>query len=196
MPIDLVTADAAAVSATVGLVAQASDHTLRTPCAGWNLDALIAHMTEQHLVFAAAVRGEAVPAVRTYAEAADLVLAAFAEPGVLDRPIVLPEFHPTMTFPGRQVLGFHLVDYVVHGWDVAAALGVAYSVPSEILAVTLPIARAVPGGEARLAPNAAFGPQLEVPAGASPLDEILLLLGRSPLWNQRRDAERVPSPVE
>jgi uncharacterized protein (TIGR03086 family) len=181
MPINLVTADAAAVSATVELIAQASDLTLPTPCAGWDLGALIAHMTEQHLIFAAAARGGAVPAARTYAEAADLVLAAFAEPGMLDRPIVLTEIHPTMPFPGRQVVGFHLVDYVVHGWDVAVSLGVPFTVSPDVLALTLPIARAVPGGEARRAPNAAFGPELEVPAGASPLDEILLLLGRSPV---------------
>ncbi|GAA0588152.1 TIGR03086 family metal-binding protein [Paractinoplanes ferrugineus] len=180
---DLLTADRTAVSRTVDLVARATDRSLPTPCAGWDLGALIAHMTEQHRIFASAARGGApVPEVRTYAAAAELVLDAFAQPGVLDRPVQLTEIHPTATFPGRQAIGFHLVDYVVHGWDVAATLGIAYPSSPEILALTLPIARAVPDGAARQGPRAAFAPARAIRAGASPLDEILLLLGRDPAF--------------
>ncbi|GIF18025.1 uncharacterized protein (TIGR03086 family) [Actinoplanes tereljensis] len=176
MHIDLIAADAAAVAATVELVAQVSSDTLPTPCAEWDLGALIAHMTEQHQIFAAAALGGPVPPVRSYAEAAALVTAAFATPGMLDRPFLLADIHPSMTFPGRQAIGFHLVDYVVHGWDVAAALGVPYLPPADVLALTLPIARAVPDG------SPAFAPALPVPSDATPLDEILLLLGRNPSW--------------
>ncbi|MEU4242205.1 TIGR03086 family metal-binding protein [Actinoplanes sp. NPDC026619] len=180
MHTDLVAADAAVVTATVELVGRITSWQLPTPCAGWDLSALVTHMTDQHRIFASAARGEEVPAVRTYAEAADLVLAAFAGPGVLDRPFVLPEIHPTITFPGRQAIGFHLVDYVVHGWDVAAALGVPFRPAPDVLALTLPIARAVPDGAARQEAGSAFAPALPIPAGTDPLDEILLLLGRDP----------------
>jgi uncharacterized protein (TIGR03086 family) len=182
MHTDLIAADAAAVHTTVDLVARATPGSWErpTPCAGWDLRALVEHMTEQHRIFASAARGAPVPSVRTYAEAAELVLDAFAVPGVLDRRFQLAEIHPTATFPGRQAVGFHLVDYVVHGWDVAVTLGVPYTSSPEILALTLPIARAVPGGEARQGPRAAFGPELKVPDGATPLDEILLRLGRDP----------------
>ncbi|GIM91738.1 TIGR03086 family metal-binding protein [Paractinoplanes toevensis] len=182
MPTDLISADAATVAATVELVAQASSLTLPTPCAGWDLGALIAHMTEQHRIFASAALGVQIPSVRTYAAAAELVTSAFAAPGVLDRPFLLPEIHPSMTFPGRQAIGFHLVDYVVHGWDVAATLGVPYVVEPDVLALARPIARAVPDDASRQAPDAAFAPARPLPPGVSPLDEILLLLGRDPSW--------------
>jgi hypothetical protein len=51
----------------------------------------------------------------------------------------------------------------------------------DVLEAALQVAERVPTGEARLAPGAAFAPVLES-QGASTLDRILLLLGRSPGW--------------
>ncbi|GAA4590858.1 uncharacterized protein (TIGR03086 family) [Actinoplanes octamycinicus] len=191
---DLRPLHAAAVRATVDLVARATPADLGkpTPCAGWDLAALLAHMTAQHHGFAAAARGrgsdETVWApgplgddfISRYADAVTDVLDAFAVPDLLDRPFVLPEFGTDRPFPGRLAVTFHLVDYVVHGWDVATALGLPYHPAPEIVAATLPIARAVPDDENRLAPGAAFAPARPVPPGADPLTEILLLLGRRP----------------
>ncbi|GLW32787.1 TIGR03086 family metal-binding protein [Actinoplanes regularis] len=181
-----------AVHATVDLVARATpaDLTRPSPCAGWDLAALLRHMTAQHHGFAAAARGHGGDLAfwtsapvgpdfpDRYAEAATAVLEAFAEPDALDRPFELPEFGRTV--PGRLALSFHLVDYVVHGWDVAKTLSLEFDPAPEVLAATLPIARAVPGGAARLAPDAAFAPALPVPPDTGPLAEILLLLGRRP----------------
>ncbi|MCZ0986276.1 hypothetical protein O1M54_12615 [Streptomyces diastatochromogenes] len=57
--------------------------------------------------------------------AATAVLAAFAEPGAAEREFRLPELG--RSFPGHLAIGFHFVDYVVHAWDVAAALGCAWT---------------------------------------------------------------------
>jgi uncharacterized protein (TIGR03086 family) len=184
--------DAIAVRATVDLVAgvRTADLARPTPCAEWDLAALLAHMTAQHRGFAAAAAGAGadlaawrpVPLgddpASAYAEAAEAVLAAFAPDDVLARPFVLPEFGADRAFPGRLAVSFHLVDYVVHGWDVAVALGVGFSLPEEVLQATLSVARQVPDDEQRLAPGAAFGPARPVPAGAGALDEIVGLLGR------------------
>ena len=186
MPIDLIEADAIAVRETVRLVAGLTPENLAlpTPCEGWDLGTLLTHMTVQHRGFAGAGSWEMPPGgrfpdlVRAYAASAELVLAAFAAPGVLDREFTLPEISPSRTFPGRVAIGFHLVDYVVHGWDVATALGVALTLPLPVLEATLPLARAVPDGPFRLEPGAAFAPALPVPADADPLTEILLRLGR------------------
>ncbi|MFI1992195.1 TIGR03086 family metal-binding protein [Actinoplanes sp. NPDC020271] len=183
-----------AVRATVALVDRvtAADLNRPTPCAGWDLADLLAHLTAQHRGFAAAVRGHGRdPAVweparpgkdfrERYAEAAAVVVEAFAAPGALDREVDLPELSTERTFPARLALLFHLVDYVVHGWDVAAALSLPFELPDEVVATALPIARAVPGGESRLIPGAAFAPARPVPPGTGPLREILLLLGRQP----------------
>jgi uncharacterized protein (TIGR03086 family) len=151
---------------------------------------LLAHMTAQHRGFAAAAAGQGADLAAwrpvplgddpagAYAEAAEAVIAAFAPDDVLDRPFVLPEFGADQAFPGRLAVSFHLVDYVVHGWDVAVALGVGFSLPEEVLQATLSVARQVPDDEQRLAPGAAFGPGRPVPAGAGALDEIVALLGR------------------
>jgi uncharacterized protein (TIGR03086 family) len=190
----LVQSDAVAVRESVAIVARVTPADLGhpTPCAEWDLAALLAHMTVQHHGFAAAAAGNGadlaiwrpVPLgdnpVRAYAEAAEQVIAAFATDDVADRPFSLPEITTERTIPGRIAVGFHLVDYVVHGWDVATALGVELRLPADVLRAALPIAREVPGGDVRTVPGAAFAPALPTPAGADPLDEILTLLGRSP----------------
>ena len=189
---DLIALDANAVRHTVRLLTGVTDLSLPTPCAGWDLRALLTHMTVQHRGFTAAARGRGSdPAVwcspspspdpvRAYAASAEQVLAAFAEPGVLDRSFALPEIAPDRSFPGRTAVGFHLVDYLVHGWDVARTLGRPFTPDPSVAAAALPLARAVPTGAARLTPDAAFAPAREIPPGADPLTETLLLLGRCP----------------
>jgi uncharacterized protein (TIGR03086 family) len=183
-----------AVLASVDVVSRIGDGDLGrdTPCAGWNLGDLLAHMTVQHDGFAAAAKGlGADPAVwqprplgadptGEYAAAAHRVLDAFAAPGVLAREFALPEISTAVTFPAERAIGFHLVDYVAHGWDVARSLGLPYQLDPDVLDIALRVAAAVPDGENRLAPGAAFAPALPVPEDAPALDRIVALHGRSP----------------
>ena len=193
---DVVELNRRAVRASVDVVALVTVADLRrpTPCAGWTLAGLLAHMTAQHHGFAAAAAGRgADPQVwrtrplgtdpgATYAAAAGEVLAAFAAEGVLESRFALPEISTEVTFSGRRAIGFHLVDYVVHAWDVARALDVRVDLPDDVVLGALPIAEAVPDGPGRLAPGAAFAPRLPVPTGADAMDRMLALLGRSPEW--------------
>ncbi|MFF4288851.1 TIGR03086 family metal-binding protein [Streptomyces sp. NPDC001633] len=165
-----------------------------TPCAAWTLADLLAHMTAQHHGFAAAARGDGRdPAhwtvrplgpdpVAAYGAAAEQVIAAFAAVDHPDRACHLPEFTTARTFPARRAIGFHLIDYVVHSWDVARTLGLGHDPGPELLRAALPIARAVPDDDSRLAPGSAFRPGLPVDDTAGELDHILALLGRSPSW--------------
>ncbi|MBL7255806.1 TIGR03086 family metal-binding protein [Paractinoplanes lichenicola] len=207
--------DAAAVHTTTDLVSRITDADLTspTPCEGWDLAALLTHMTDQHYVFATAAGASpaaashapasAAPAstahatsgptagsaslyalglsrelIRRYEESARAVIAAFAAVDDLDTPFWIPEFGRSV--PGRLAVGFHLVDYVVHGWDVARTLDIAYAPDPDALALALAVARAVPDGPERLAPGSPFAPALPTPADADPLTETLLLLGRDP----------------
>ena len=188
--------DRRAVLAGAEVVAKASAGDLGrpTPCEGWTLGDLLAHMTVQHHGFAAAARGHGADpevwrfrplgdrALPAYAEAAEHVIAAFAEDGVLEREFVLPEFRAGPVFPAARAIGFHFIDYLVHGWDVACALGLPHRPDPDLLEAALPIAAAVPDGPERREPGAAFGPRLDIAGGPAPLDRILALLGRSPLW--------------
>ncbi|GIE93182.1 TIGR03086 family metal-binding protein [Paractinoplanes rishiriensis] len=189
MPTNLIAANAAAVRATVPLTTDISpaDLTRPTPCAGWDLRTLLAHMTSEHRSFAAAASGQAIPErfpdpVRDYAAACDLVLTAFAAPDVLNREFTLTQLGP-QPFPARQAITFHLVDYVIHGWDLARSLDAAYIPDPAAMAITLSVARAIPTDANREAPNAPFAPALPVPPDADPLTEALLLLGRNPAWS-------------
>ncbi|OAN36211.1 TIGR03086 family metal-binding protein [Mycolicibacterium iranicum] len=186
-----------AVDASVDIVAAVrSEHlTLATPCAGWDLADLLIHMTAQHHGFAAAARGdgadlnawsgapfrEAIAAdpAGTYAAAARDVLDAFTADGIDDAPFALPEFGADVTVPGATAIGFHFVDYVVHGWDVAAALGQPFSLPADVVAAALPLAMSVPDGEFRDTDNSPFA--RAVPADDTDgLERILRHLGRHP----------------
>jgi len=196
---DIVRLDARAVRASVQIVSQASTADLArpTPCAGWTLADLVAHMTAQHNGFAAAAAGAGADLVHwqtgapvgdpvgEYAAAAERVLAAFAVAGVLAGEFVLPEISPKVRFPAAEAIGFHFVDYVVHGWDVARTLGRGYDPEPDVLAAALPIALAVPDGDRRRRPGAAFAPRVATTGGGT-LDQILALLGRRPDWPQRR----------
>lgn len=176
---------------------RAADLGAPTPCAGWTLADLLAHMTAQHRGFAAAARGcgsapdvwrtdillgrvTADPA-GTYADAANDVLAAFADDSVLDASFALPDFGPDAVFPGVIAIGFHFIDYVVHAWDVAESLGVAFTLPDDVTDAALPLALAVPDGDFRDASGAPFARAVDSP-GTTNLDRILRHLGRRPDW--------------
>jgi uncharacterized protein (TIGR03086 family) len=191
---DIVALDALAVRASTGLVGRArpADMARPTPCADWTLHGLITHMAAQHYGFAAAAAGDGDLArwrprrlgsdpVADYRAAARAVLTAFAAPGVMDRRFPLPEFAAGPDFPARQAVSFHFVDYVVHSWDVARSLGLEADFPAEVLEAALRVAEAVPGGDARLAPGAAFAPAVAAPGGPL-LDRIVAALGRAPGW--------------
>ena len=189
-----------AVLASVDIVDNVRQNDLQcpTPCAGWDLAQLLAHMTAQHRGFAAAARGDgANPAhwdtatvaevvardpAGTYAAAAADVLAAFADDRVLDASFALPDFGPDVAVDGAQAIGFHFVDYVVHGWDVARSIDAPFSLPDDVIAAVLPLVIAVPDGDFRSAPGSPFAPAIEAGDGISDLDRILLHLGRSPAW--------------
>ena len=197
-PTGIVALDAQAVRASVDLVAQATARDLArpTPCADWTLHGLLRHMIAQHYGFAAASAGDGDLArwtlrplgadpVAAYRAAAERVLDAFGAEGALDRDFSLPEISRDLMFPARRAISFHFVDYVVHSWDVARTLGLPLDLDPALLDAALRVARAVPGGAARVAPGAAFGPAVAWSgggAGGSGLDQIVALLGRSPGW--------------
>jgi uncharacterized protein (TIGR03086 family) len=181
---------------TVGIVGRASTAQLGlpTPCAEWTLGQLLAHMTGQNYGFAAAARGETEdmtvwadrPAgddfAAAYARAVAAVTAAFSAVDLSRDRLWLPEIRTGIRFPAEMAIGFHFLDYVVHGWDVARSIGMPVSFDAEVLDEVQVRAAQVPEGEPRLVPGAAFLPAVAAPPDSPPLDRVLALLGRSPRW--------------
>lgn len=110
------------------------------------------------------------------------MLGAFGADGILETTFALPEFGPGATFPGAMAIGFHYVDYVVHGWDVARTIGAGYELPKDVVDAVLPIAFAVPDGEFRAEEGSPFRRAVAVNDGASDMDRLLAHLGRAPDW--------------
>lgn len=167
---------------------------LPTPCAEWDLGQLLAHMVGQNLGFAAAARGERNgveafapvpvaddPAGR-YAASAARLAEAFAAPGFEQRDLWLAEIRGGGFYPAQTAVGFHLVDTVAHGWDVARSLGLAVSFDDEVLEAALVISLAIPDGPVREQPGASFRPAVRVGGEADLFERVLGLLGRSPDW--------------
>jgi len=175
------------------------DLTRPTPCVAWDLADLLAHMTVQHRGFAAAARGggqdlalwdpatvrDTRDPVGDYATAAHDVLDAFAATDP-ESQFALPELGTSV--PAEMAVGFHLIDYVVHGWDVAAGLGVPFTLPDDVVGTALPLALAVPDGDFRSMAGAPFGPA-QTGDSTTDLDRLLRHLGRDPQWGDAFDHE-------
>lgn len=178
-----------ATDSVLSVVARVRDADLDrpTPCGDWDLRTLLAHMIGQDHGFAAAALADVTKeafeprdaSVEAHAAGAAVVVAAFAaaEP---EREVLLPEFGAR--FPLRTVVGFHLVDTLVHGWDVAVSLGGGVWYDDDLVTAALEQAEAVPDGDMRTAPGAAFAPIRPEAGSAAGWARTLALLGRDPRW--------------
>jgi uncharacterized protein (TIGR03086 family) len=191
---DLRELDRRAAEATCRIVASVSDEQLRrpTPCAEWDLAALLRHMTANNHGFADAAEGRpADPDVwvgpplgenwqAAYQESALRVAAAFADDAVLDRTVEVLDYGK---MPGSRAIGMHFIDYLVHGWDVARTIGQDPALDEESCRTVLTMGQRWPdipqvwGG-----PGAPWGNRFPVADDAPVADRMLGFLGRSPNW--------------
>lgn len=173
-------------------VRQEADLHRPTPCAGWNLSTLLAHMLGQNHGFATALScGDAdldayaprpVPepaaVVPAWDSSARQLLKAWAEVAP-ERRVRLVELAADAPFPAQTVIEIHLLDTVIHTWDVATTLGLQYRPEVQVLDVVAATARNIPTGTSRTTPGAAFAPP--VPATTSDMwTSVLTHLGRHP----------------
>jgi uncharacterized protein (TIGR03086 family) len=196
--------DRAAVLAAAAVACRIRPADLRrpTPCDGWDVAALLSHLSVQHRGFAAAARGEggdlavwaprppAPDPVADFLAATADVLTAFGADGVADRPFRLPEISRAMAFPPVQAMSFHLVDYVVHSWDLARSIGTQPELDPPVLAAAWQVTQLIPD-TSREGPSSPFAPKIAVPPDAPLLDRILGDLGRDPGWKPA-----VPEPAD
>lgn len=162
-----------------------------TPCAGWDLRTLLAHMHDSLTSLHEAgsvrrVRLEAPSGVPTdlvdalRARACQL-LAEWSVQGSREAPgghhrdpsrDVLVEGLPLAP---RVLTSAGALEVAVHGWDVAMACGVRRSIPDGLAARLLSLAPMLVSEADR---PTRFGPRLPSPPGADPGQELLAFLGR------------------
>ena len=155
-----------------------------TPCASWDVRALVNHFIGTARWWAAMMTGGAEPAaedfaagdlVAAYKESIGVAAAAFEADGAMDKTVPLPFGQ----FPGTVVLGMAALDQFAHGWDLARALGLPTGLDPALAGELLSQARqTIP--DAFRGPDgvAPFGPAVQAPAGAGPADQLAAFLGR------------------
>jgi uncharacterized protein (TIGR03086 family) len=196
MPFDVaerLEVDRRVLTATAEIVAAVTPDRLDgpSPCGDWTLRELLGHMVASNEGFAASAAGKAVGAevwdrlsydgepFEAYQESAEAVSAAFEGAD----PEVRLDVFGYGKLPLSTCLGMHIVDFVVHGWDVARSIGWAGEIDPELVAAADEIMRAFPDGPR---PSAAFGVKVPVPDDASRLDKLMGFLGRDPGWTPGR----------
>ena len=156
-----------------------------TPCDGWDLRALVGHLTAGHDLVAAGLRGEEPADADAAADggdgpaaahraSVDGLLAAVRAPGALDRMVSIP----FGTVPAAMALHIRLVELLVHGWDVARASGGAPRFPDAAVDQALAFSHAT---LAELPPERRpFAAPHPVADDAPAIDRLVALLGRDP----------------
>jgi len=156
-----------------------------TPCAGWDALVLAGHLVSGNLWAAELAAGGSIEGagarldgdlpgddpVAAYQQSAVAAAAVFRRPGALAAPCAV-SYGPV---PGSVYAGHRFLDVLVHGWDLAAATGQDYALDPHLTQACQEII----GPQIEAFRNAgALGPEVAVPADASPQTRFLALLGR------------------
>jgi uncharacterized protein (TIGR03086 family) len=159
-----------------------------TPCDDWTVRELLNHVVGGAHMFAGAFTGQAPAGHDGHDGPVDLLggdpaaawqgaMEAFEagvdSPGALDNMVPMP-WGPT---PGTIVYEILKFDVLVHAWDLAKATGQQVALPDEMVEGTIAVAKQFISPELRA--SGAFGPEVEAPAGASPIERLAAFSGRS-----------------
>jgi uncharacterized protein (TIGR03086 family) len=158
-----------------------------TPCTDWSVRELVNHLTVEQLWAPEMVGGAAIGEVGDrfdgdvlgddplgrWDAAAAAALAAFTEPGAVERTVHL-------SYGDRSGLGYcreMTVDAIVHGWDLAEGIHVDSRMSDA--AAEFALAEVTPYVPA-LAASGLFAAPVPVPSGADTQTRLLGLVGRDP----------------
>lgn len=178
-----------------GLVGGVRDDQLTapTPCAEYTLGDLVEHVGGLALAFTRAATKSFTPGATHSAGGdaarlpADWRTSISAQLDALAEAWRDPEAWQGMTeaggvtMPGEIGGGVALNELVVHGWDVAAALGRPYQCDPTTADGALQFAARVMFADDS-GRGDAFGPAVAVPPDATKLDRLVALNGRDPVW--------------
>jgi uncharacterized protein (TIGR03086 family) len=182
--------DAADAAARTVANVDASQFGRPTPCADWDVRALLNHLilwTSYSL--AARARGESVGQdlmdrdfaadpgfAADYRAQLDRALTAWADPATWERSLDVMG----SSTPAADVAALNIAEMVLHGWDLAAATGQAYTVSEPAAAAAM---GAVEANADLFREYKGFAEPVEVPPTAPVLDRLLALSGRDPAWS-------------
>ncbi|MDR1808482.1 MAG: TIGR03086 family protein [Propionibacteriaceae bacterium] len=154
-----------------------------TGCAGWTVRDVVKHCADVAGLVGGRFGSPARPPLAADAPDDDVrqafTAAAAALPGLLadDAVLALEVTGPGGILPAARFLGLFTGEFLVHGWDIAAATGQDAEAPADVAARSLEFERAAVPAEGRNA--RAFGPVVEVSPDAGPTRQLAAWLGRA-----------------
>ena len=164
-----------------------NDLDTRTPCGEWDVRSLLNHATGVVARFGATASrttfeygdghdfvGDDPGAV--FDSVAKTTLHAWSQPGALDGTVKLGAGGE---MPAQVAANINFLDTLVHGWDLARAIGQDATIDPDLATAGLEVAHKVVV-DSRRGPDLAFGPEITVPDSASPSDKLVAFLGRQP----------------
>ena len=179
-----------ALDQTGGLIAaiDASQASLATPCAGWDVRALGSHLAGQDLRnFLVSARGESADWQAPDDEIGDDWAAVFRDRAEslraawraadLDRLVAGPGGEAPLRFRADQ----QITELAVHDWDLAKATGQPTRLDPALAEHALRWSRQMLRPEFR-GPDKAFGLEVPVPEDAPVYDRLAGWFGRDPGW--------------
>lgn len=156
-----------------------------TPCSDWNTHALVNHVVNETLWVAPLMAGETIaqvgdrfdgdllgddPAGR-FEAAREQALAAFNEPGALERAVHLSYGDESAV----NYLDQLTVDILVHAWDLATAIGADNRLPDNLVRWAL---TGVAENQDMITGSGLFGQMQPIPEDANSQTKLLARLGR------------------
>jgi uncharacterized protein (TIGR03086 family) len=162
-----------------------------TPCGSWTVRDLIIHMIDAPIFTAvvmetgdyrnhsgAPVDPAAGHYLTDYDAATSRVIAAFRGEGAMSKMVTMPVVGD---LPGANLVVLATCDALVHGWDLAQAMGLPADLDADLGAAVLEAIRPLVTEKMRGTDGQAlFEPEVKVPADASPADQLAAFLGRRP----------------
>ncbi|HTZ30771.1 MAG TPA: TIGR03086 family metal-binding protein [Streptosporangiaceae bacterium] len=182
-------AAAAAESARIVGGVRADQLSAATPCADWDLHALLNHIilwtaysaerrardeqVAEELMNADFVAETGYAA--DFSAQLDKAVAAWSDPAAWERNLNVMG-SPT---PAADVAALLITEMVLHGWDAAKASGQRYTARDDVAEAVL---NAVEANAELFRKYQGFAEPVQVPASAPALDRALAQSGRDPAW--------------
>jgi uncharacterized protein (TIGR03086 family) len=148
--------------------------TAPTPCAEWDVRALLDHLRGGPLYLLAAA-GRDVEEAASYRAVVERCAAALREPGVLDRRCLSPL---GFEWSVAEAAAGTFMDQLVHSWDLAAATGQDRGLDPALVETCT--AMFLPDMPERGRAAGLVGPAFPVAADAPAQDRLLAAMGRTP----------------
>jgi len=187
--LDIAAFHRAALDATREVVAGITDDqwSLPTPCADWDVRALLNHVVAGNWWASRLAAGATIEEVGTaydgdllqpsplgeYHESAVAAARAFEAPGALEAPCAV-SYGPV---PGSVYAGHRFLDVAIHGWDLAVATGQPSPLTPDVVDACW---RVLEPQLDLLRASGMFGTEQPVPDDADATTRLLLTLGRTP----------------